>query len=297
MKNNLGSNPFYKALWKLPILPKVALFIWKCHENIIPTKSVLARYNNTHDSLCSMCNSNQIETPEHLLLHCLFARSVWALTPYADLIEQDIASSLSIPDWVIKWTMNNSLKDKAIVDFTIAWSIWKDRCFHTFQEKALNHFSTARLALKLVNDTKIYLKNDTPLSVPSHDLVEEKNLSYVTVSLPHDCVILFCDAAFDKDTKFSGIGLILIDISGYFIGCKLKARSVRNAEEAESLSILEAVQWAKEKSLQKICFISDAKLVIESLNSSSNQLYWYNIPVINDCKTLASNFCFLNLTS
>lgn len=85
--------------------------------------------------------------------------------------------------------MDNSLKDKAIDVFTIAWSIWKDRCFHTFQEKVFNHFSTARLALKLVNDTEIYLKNDTPLSVPSHDLAEEKNLSSVTVSLPHECVI------------------------------------------------------------------------------------------------------------
>ncbi|XP_026429371.1 uncharacterized protein LOC113325396 [Papaver somniferum] len=78
-----------------------------------------------------------------------------------------------------------------------------------------------------------------------------------------------------------------------FIGCKLKAAKVRNAEEAESLVLLEAVIWAKEKRLEKLCFVSDARLVIASLNLNSNQLYWYNKSVLEDCKTFISSFHFV----
>ncbi|XP_026399163.1 uncharacterized protein LOC113295015 [Papaver somniferum] len=252
MNNSQVGNPFYKTLWKLSILSKVALFIWKCHEKIIPSNFVLARYNNTHDAYCSTCNNGQIETLNTL------------------------SSS---------WTTDCTMKDKICDVFTIAWSIWKDRCFHIFQGKTLNHYSTARLALKLVTDTDNYLRNVSAQHVQSNDPVAEINLSSVNTVmayLPQDCVIIFSDAAFDKDTKTSGIGLILTDNSCSFIGCKLKAGSVRNVEEAETLALLEAVQWAKAKSLEKVCFISDVKLVIESLNSLSNQLYWYNKTVIED---------------
>lgn len=135
MNTNQGSNPVYKAIWNLSILPKVQLFIWKCYEKILPAKSVLARYNNAHDSYCTMCNVEQIETLEHIILQCLFAKYVWSLTPYADLIEHDRNSSISIHDWVSKWLTDNSLNDRAGAVFTIVWSIWKDRCFHIFRGK------------------------------------------------------------------------------------------------------------------------------------------------------------------
>lgn len=99
-----------------------------------------------------------------------------------------------------------------------------------FQGKTLNHHSTARIALKLVLDTETYLRHDITYHASSNVPVEDTNLSVVTASLPQDCVIVFSDVAFDKDTKISGIGLILTNISGDFIGCKLKEGTVRNAE-------------------------------------------------------------------
>lgn len=190
MSNNQSSNPFYKTLWRLFILPKGYLFIWKCHERILPAKFAFARYNDSHNSFCSMCNSGQIETPEHIILHCLFAKSVWSLTPYADLIEQDSGSPIRIQEWVIKWSSNNTLKDKAGVIFSISWSIWKDRCPYIFQGKSLNHHSTARLALKLVNDTETYLSNDVSHVVNISESVKEK-ISLLLLGLCQKIVLLF----------------------------------------------------------------------------------------------------------
>ncbi|XP_026434673.1 uncharacterized protein LOC113332340 [Papaver somniferum] len=237
-----------------------------------------------------MCIFDTLETLEHILLHCQFAKSVWSLTPYVDLIAQDSNSSISLHDWVVKWITDNSLKDEAAAVFTIAWSIWKDRCSCVFQGKTLNHHATARLAMKLVTDTETYLNDAiSKESVHVHSS-EEKNLSTSTNSLPSDCVLVFSDAAFDKNTNLFGICLIMLNIAGSFIGCKLKAGSVRNAEEAGSLALLEAVTWEKAKSLEKVCFISDAKIVIDDFNSTSNQLFWYNKSVLEDCYQFLLSF-------
>ncbi|XP_026383692.1 uncharacterized protein LOC113279206 [Papaver somniferum] len=235
-----------------------------------------------------MCNSDSLETPEHILLHCQFAKSVRSLTPYADIIEHDSNSLINLQDWVVKWISDNRLKDKVVVVFTIAWSIWKDRCSCVFQGKSLNHHVTARLAVKLVTDTETFLDNVISQEYVLAVSTEEKNLSMITNSLPDDCVLVFSDAAYDKNTNLSGIGLIMLNIAGSFIGCKLKAGSVRNAEEAESLALLEAVTWAKAKRLEKVCVISDAKTVIDAFNSTSNQIFWYNKSVLEDCKTISS---------
>lgn len=65
---------------------------------------------------------------------------------------------------------------------------------------------------------------------------------------------------------------------------------MRNAEEAESLALFEAVNWAKDKGLDKVCFVSDAKAVIDSFNSSNSQLHWENKTVIDDRKSIISCF-------
>ncbi|XP_026450836.1 uncharacterized protein LOC113350958 [Papaver somniferum] len=286
MNNSQSSNPVYKSLWRLPILPKVHLFVWKCHENILPAKTVLARFSNGHDTSYNIFKSGTSESPEHIILHCDFSKSVWALTPYADVIEQDSTSNINLQEWVTKWLTHDALKKNAGVVFSVAWSIWKDRCSNTFRGKNLNHHSTARISLKLVNDTELYLNGFDTHALVRTEFTVDKTIDHVTCSFPFNCHIIFSDAAYDKDNNLSGIGLVLTDLAGSFLGCKLKDGNVRNAEEAESMALFEAVKWAKAKGLDKVCFVSDAKIVIEYFNSSNNQLNWYNKTVIDDCKTI-----------
>ncbi|XP_026443200.1 uncharacterized protein LOC113343116 [Papaver somniferum] len=261
------SNPLYKSLWKLPVIPKVQLFIWKCHENILPNKYDLATYNDSDEPTCIMYNS--------------------------DLIERDTNYAISIQQWVTKWIYDINLKEKAGVVFSIAWSIWKDRCSCIFQGKHLNCHDSARLALKLINDTELFLCNDVAHYDTPPDPVEEKSTDTVINSLHEDCLIILSDFAFEKDSNSSGT-CEMNNLAGTFVGCKLKAGTVRNAEEAECLALLEEVKWAKGKGLEKVCFISDAKTVIDHLDLISNQLYWYNKSVLDVCKTVISSFQFVN---
>ncbi|XP_026442868.1 uncharacterized protein LOC113342583 [Papaver somniferum] len=195
-------------------------------------------------------------------------------------------------DWISKWLSNDSLKSKASAVLTIAWSIWKERCLKNFQGKNLNHYVTTRLALKLVNDTDTYLSNFVSENNPRTVTVGQ-NLNSVISQLSEKCHVIFSDGAYDKKSKLSGIGLVMNDITSSFLGCKLKARNMRNAEEAESLVLLEALKWAEEKDLEKVCFVSDAKTVIDSFNFNNNQLFCYNNSVLDECRTFIPSFSFV----
>ncbi|XP_026452656.1 uncharacterized protein LOC113353187 [Papaver somniferum] len=78
-----------------------------------------------------------------------------------------------------------------------------------------------------------------------------------------------------------------------FLGCKIISGIARNAEEAESLALLKAGIWTREKGKENACFISDAKVVIDCLKSNNNQLCWYNMSILDDCIKF-SKFEFLN---
>ncbi|XP_026428404.1 uncharacterized protein LOC113324301 [Papaver somniferum] len=261
MHNPSSINPTYKSLWKLRVLPKVQLFIWKCHEKILPTKSNVYKFSVGRDITCRMCNASANETAEHIILHFPFAKAVWSLTPYRDLLIQDSNMSISISDWVSKW---------------LATLISKKRL----------------LALKMINETEQLLKCDvSQIGIPPTNPVGV-DYNATTIDLPDDCVIVYCDASHDSNSNLSGIGLVMNDNAGNFLGCKIIFGIARNAEEAESLALPEAAIWTREKGKENACFISDAKVVIDCLKSNNNQLCWYNISILNDCKSVLESFMF-----
>lgn len=53
------------------------------------------------------------------------------------------------------------------------------------------------------------------------------------VNLLVNCVMLYCDASYRKNSIDIGIGIYLIDGSGNYGGCKTVAGVARDAEEAE----------------------------------------------------------------
>lgn len=142
-----------KAIWSLPIILQIRLFLWKCYENILSRKVRIGRYNSNNNLTCSMCNNNEFETAEHIL-KCDFSTSVWNSVPWGYLALRSLNSIISIKDWVKGLLANNLFTNQKCVISTTAWYIWRDRCMHVFQNISMNKKSTTRHAIKLVNEMR-----------------------------------------------------------------------------------------------------------------------------------------------
>ncbi|XP_026459091.1 uncharacterized protein LOC113359716 [Papaver somniferum] len=282
----------YRALWRSPLLPRTHLFLWKCVENILPTGNMLVRYNNQHDDRCKMCNLGVSESPEHMLLHCSFAKDVWQHIPVVNsLVLQDSGTQISIKDWVTKWLISSHLQDHLVRTMNTAWCIWKARCSKVFEDKTSNPRMVARTAMSIAAETVNTLTTVPPCTILRNAAVVEPN----DLILHPNCITIFCDGSFDKDTNKAGIGIVAMHSTDGFRGCKLISWRCISPEETECYALLEDAHWIRDQGFQNICLVSDAKNVMAYLNNYRDQISWSSCSVLDDCLFLLQDtqiICF-----
>ncbi|XP_026398791.1 uncharacterized protein LOC113294621 [Papaver somniferum] len=228
-----------------------------------------------------MCNSCASETPEHMLLHCSFSKSVWYNIPVVSQhVLQDSDTQISVKEWISKWFSTSHLQDHLVTAMTTAWCIWKDRCSKVFEDKILNSQVTARTVIRIDEDTVNSLAADSFSHNVSTTTINESN-SFLSV--PQDCLTIYCDASFDKDTNKADVGIVAMHSTCRFNESKLVSGRDVSPEEAKSTTLLGAAKWIKERNFQNIYLISDAKNVMACLNKCKGQISWTSCYVLDDC--------------
>ncbi|XP_026434612.1 uncharacterized protein LOC113332250, partial [Papaver somniferum] len=228
-----------------------------------------------------------IETAEHLLLNCAFSQAVWALIPNGNLVLQDANVGMDINSWISKWI--SSCKDKSMMCkiLTTAWTIWRARCFKTFQGKSLNATATTTFALKLAEETL--------QAVPSNSMsviTQATTLQNPANNLPSNCIMMYCDASYITISNKIGIGIYFVDETRSYGGCKTITGIARYSEEAESLAILDAAEWGRSLNFEVICINSDAKNPVSYIKNENCQTSWFSNSILDDCKFVLENFNF-----
>lgn len=66
----------WKKIWKIRAVPRVRVFTWRAWVNALPTRANLVRRGGIADPICGLCGE-EIETTEHILLHCTRVQPVW----------------------------------------------------------------------------------------------------------------------------------------------------------------------------------------------------------------------------
>ena len=64
-----------KHIWNPPLLPKLKFFLWKIATNSLPTGANLQTRGLLTNTGCPRCG--EVETINHILFHCAFAKEVW----------------------------------------------------------------------------------------------------------------------------------------------------------------------------------------------------------------------------
>lgn len=92
-----------KTVWNLKLSPKVKMFTWKSLKGILPVgERLVARHINV-DPRCKRCGC--LESINHLLFQCPFAREVWKLSPHEGSFEVSGLTNLRA-----EWTEVQALK-------------------------------------------------------------------------------------------------------------------------------------------------------------------------------------------
>lgn len=108
----------FAKLWKARVAAKCKFFCWLWHKRRIVTNNNLERPGLPHNPKCNLCDQDG-ESLLHLILHCLFTRSVWLLA--ADWVGCQAVANLWWNDVICPVQENNI--NVSIYTF---WNLWKE---------------------------------------------------------------------------------------------------------------------------------------------------------------------------
>ena len=131
--------PYAKLLWKMKIPTKVRIFIWLISQNSLLTQEVLIIRGCNVVHGCALCSSGEIETGEHMLWECQYAKSFWRGIMGEFNIRVQTMGIKPLPEICLQIISNLGGRKKKLWD-TIweagAWAIWRERNKRLFTQKS-----------------------------------------------------------------------------------------------------------------------------------------------------------------
>ena len=94
MPNQIDNTSFWKGLWNLIDPPKIKNFMWRAVTGCLPTKDMLRMKQVDVNVVCALYN-NEVETVNHLMLECSFAKSCWGMVG----TRNNNTTQVSFSDW------------------------------------------------------------------------------------------------------------------------------------------------------------------------------------------------------
>ncbi|KAJ1278509.1 hypothetical protein BS78_04G085000 [Paspalum vaginatum] len=117
-RNVAAAPPFTEFVWNNKAPPKVQYFGWLLVQQRIKCRYNLKRKNIVDDDVCPVCRGG-VETSNHLILQCPFAKHIWARL-HIDTADHNVSSL-----WESATHYNMFL-------LMVSWFLWKHRNDVTF---------------------------------------------------------------------------------------------------------------------------------------------------------------------
>ncbi|XP_056862473.1 uncharacterized protein LOC130510143 [Raphanus sativus] len=264
------------TVWNLKLAPKVKMFTWKSLKGIIPVGERLLARHIAVDPRCKRCGS--LESINHLLFHCPFAREVWSRSPLDESF--DISG---LTDLRADWTELHACKSLPPAGITttplvpwIMWFLWKARNKFVFENYAGNPadlLSQAIAAAREWEESQVIAVKSTLFNLPvQHEQVE---------------AVAQTDAAWRENSQIAGLGWIIKSSEQ----SKEDARGVGfipSSLIAEGLALREAIDTCRAMGLKEVRFESDSAQLIKAINGKRPSLDLYGI--VEDILSMAKDF-------
>jgi hypothetical protein len=120
--NDWGVRQIYTpVMWKIPIPPRLHIFLWLLANNKIFTRDNLAKRRNVKDGSCLF--HNEKESVCHLFFYCCVARILWQMA--STITGKSLGTDFEL---VAKsWFGDKKLRSWNVFTSAIFWTIWKTR--------------------------------------------------------------------------------------------------------------------------------------------------------------------------
>eukprot|EP00253_Pinus_taeda_P009858 PITA_09858 len=312
----------WKFIWSFPSLPKIDFFCWTLAHNSILTGDNMRKRGMEGPSRCPLCISKE-ETTDHLLLLCPFAKAVWkgVLSSRADKIELP----RNVPTLLHEWAKLSSfcLKKKNLLKTAwmwtpkyICWKLWLERNNRIFRgeictsnniiskiKAILGETLEAKPALrneaKLDNEEEQWLKDFVPnnQSIPTTPAtchagweirLEEQEFLKWRSALEDHC--LFFDGASKGNPGAAGGGGVLLNPDGSALLRYHWGLGIESNNRAEALALWQGLTLALKRNIQSLTVFGDSRLIIQAMNSSSNQLQIHLGRILKKIRLMLAKF-------
>lgn len=148
----------WKQLWKIDVIPRVRLFLWKACNNALPTRTNLKKRGSGVDPRCMICGEGN-ETTEHLLLRCEVVFSVW----YGSMLRMDTRREMATSFRELVWEKIDKTPAEYVELFAYTtWAIWNARNATYFEKKP---FECMRINARAYSQWREYSDKQTARTV------------------------------------------------------------------------------------------------------------------------------------
>lgn len=183
-------------MWRLRVIPRIKVFIWKLAHGKPPTGAYLYDLNIGPYSPCYFCELDT-ETANHVIWTCSKVNSCWSMILDFLGLSHLNQSFLNSGLWLTS-TVNLPHKiqfDKALIG-TSAWLIWKERCNLVFKKWRPNFNTILDRALSFCSVFDLNTK------------IHSREFSLIRNS--HNTISVHTDASLNLKTQHCGLGFVII---------------------------------------------------------------------------------------
>lgn len=136
-------SQFTKIIWKLQILPKLKVFLWKLHHNAMAVKGNLENRGINVSPKCDYCGKDWKDV-QHLFRFCRLARPAWA-TCY-----------LAIRYILVFYSKDGVNSPRIEIFVAMLWSLWVTRNEKAFRDMEGHTGKVLRYTELVLADLEVY---------------------------------------------------------------------------------------------------------------------------------------------
>lgn len=230
----------WKIFWAVKrVAPKIKAFIWRAIHNGIGVSERIGRHVEGVSVGCNLC-TDSIETVDHLLIYCNYAKAVWFASPLGLRLRED--HQLNLQCLLEFWLNNNDDEYCMAMGKAICLAIWKTRNAKFFEHNSSNIQGTLTIAMYWFN---LYynFSEDGETEVVVSGISDTRNGDLdVWTPPPNPFIKLNVDATW-KNSSFACV-VIARNSNGFCYGAATRLGTSDSVAYAEADGFLLAAEWA-----------------------------------------------------